>query len=100
LPATEPGGNPFYDLTRAHVVVDASDYHVIELSAAGVAMGEPVAIGFRLLERSVWQTAPSTADFRLPLEGSHSIVLTGAGSKAPPQDLFAALLTELSRLNP
>jgi hypothetical protein len=97
LPATERPAVPApFDLHQARVVIDASDYHVVEFTAAGAVMGEPVSIGYRLIQRSVWGSAPAGADFTLGPRDADAIELQGDGTRELPRDFLTLLLRQLA----
>jgi hypothetical protein len=92
------GGGAPWDLTRARVVVDGVDFHIVEFSAAGAIMGESIAVDFRLRKRDVRpssQVAPS--EFELPRDDPAAIELQGEGTAHPPRDLLAVLLREVAQ---
>lgn len=86
-----------FDLVRARVVVDAADFHIVEFSAGGTLMGEPLSIGYRLLERVVAKDA-SGLDFELPRDDREVIELQSEGTRHVPGDILTLLLHEVVRL--
>ena len=95
-----PAGGLF-DVSHARAVVDAADYHLVELSVTGIAMGEPVSIDYRLIGRDV--RAPGNVDpaeLALPDDGEQTIELEGPGSRQPAGDIMALLLREVARTRP
>ncbi len=98
LPEAVPtGGSALFDLSRARVVIDTTDFHIVEFTATGVVMGESVSIGFRLLERTVAATPRPESEFELPRDEVPTIELHGEGTKDVPRDLLALLLREVAR---
>jgi hypothetical protein len=86
-----------WDLAGARVVIDAADYHVRELIARGIYMGEPISISYRLLRREgrpSSQVAPS--EFELPIDDG-AMTIRAQGTAHPPQDILMALLREVGR---
>jgi hypothetical protein len=89
-------GSPLFDLNRARVVVDATDFHIVEFSAAGSAVGEQVSVGYRLIEHRVWDSAPADVTFDLPAVDGGAIVLQGDGTKHIAADFLSLLLREVA----
>lgn len=92
------GGVAPWDLTRARVVVDGVDFHIVEFSLTGAVLGETIAVDFRLRRRDVRptsQVAPS--EFELPRDDPGAIELQGEGTAHPPRDLLAVLLREVAQ---
>ncbi len=86
-----------WDVTSARVVVDAGDYHVVELAVRGVYMGEPVSVSYALRQRDVRATPQVAPDeFELPPDPA-AIHLAAEGSAHPPRDLVTTLLREVGR---
>lgn len=90
-------GSPIFDLTRARVVVDATDFHIVEFSAAGRAVGEQVSVGYRLIEHSAWDSPPADVTFDLPAADGGAIVMQGEGTKHIAADFLSLLLREVAR---
>jgi hypothetical protein len=90
-PAAGAAASPIFDLQRARLVIDSQDFHVVEFSAAGSAVGDSVSVGFRLIERSVWGSAPGDVTFELPQDAG-AIELSGEATKHIPHDIFQLLL--------
>jgi hypothetical protein len=85
-----------WDLTEAEVVVDASDYHVIEFAVKGSFLKQPYSVSYRLIARTVG--APVTADaFEVPRD-PRAIEIDGEGSAIPARDVLVASLREYARL--
>lgn len=94
------GSASLFDLSQARVVVDGSDFHVVEFSASGAAMGNPISVGYRLLERVVAASPASASEFELPRDDSAAIELEGEGTRHIPVDVFRLLLREIGRSRP
>lgn len=90
-PAASAAASPIFDLQRARLVIDSQDFHVVEFSAAGSAVGDNVSIGYRLIERSVWDSAPDDVTFALPQDAA-AIELRGDATPHIPHDIFQLLL--------
>jgi hypothetical protein len=80
-----------FDLSRARIVVDATDFHIVEFFVAAVAMGERVSVGFRLIERVVAASLAPPSAFELPRDPA-AIELAGEGTSHVPHDVFMLLL--------
>lgn len=91
LPAASGTGSPIVDVQRARLVIDSQDFHVVEFSAAGSAFGDGLSIGYRLIERTVWPSAPPDVTFELPQVAS-AIELRGEATPHIPHDVFQLLL--------
>lgn len=91
-PTSELG--PLFDLSRARVVVDAGDFHIVEFSAGGVVLGEELSVGYRLIQHTV--TGSGEANFELPHGGGPVIELQGGGTQNVPADVVGLLLGALS----
>lgn len=90
-PAAGAAASPIFDLQRARVVIDSRDFHVVEFSAAGNAVGDAVSVAYRLIERSVWAAAPPDVTFDLPDDPS-ALELRGDATQHIPHDVFQLLL--------
>lgn len=100
LPAAErPAAAAPLDLTGARVVVDASDFHIVEFTASGIVMGEAVSIGYKLAQRDLLGGVLADAEFGFPAR-SGEIALTGAGSREVPRDFMSLLLKEIAQHRP
>jgi hypothetical protein len=89
--AAGAAASPIFDLERARLVIDGQDFHVVEFSAAGSAVGDQVTIGYRLIERDVWASAPADVTFELPRDAG-AIELRGEATPHIPNDVFQLLL--------
>jgi hypothetical protein len=98
LPAADhpPAPAPF-DLDLARVVVDSSDFHIIEFSAAGTVMGERVSVGYRLNTRTILGGRLPDTEFTFGPPDPESIELRGEGTRELPHDLLSLLLREIAR---
>jgi hypothetical protein len=100
LPEAVSDGNAhLFDLTRARVVVDASDFHIVEFTASGSVMGEPLSIGFHLDSWLVGASITPDSVFSLPPADASTIELVGSATIDPARDLVAALLREVARVS-
>lgn len=91
-PTSELG--PLFDLSRARVVVDASDFHIVEFSAGGIVLGEELSVGYRLIQHTV--TSSGEANFELPHGDGPVIELQGGGTQHVPADVVGLLLDALA----
>ncbi len=87
----------FWELSGARVVIDAMDFQLLELTAAGSYMSEPFSVSFRLRRRNVRPSAEVSPDqFQIPLDAD-AIVIEGPGTDDVGQDVLASALRELVR---
>ncbi len=80
-------------LHSARIVIDARDYHLVELDTRGALFDSPYHVSFRLRHREVDAGAPD-ADFELAA-GPGDVVLEGEATDNPFWDLGAAALRRL-----
>jgi hypothetical protein len=86
-----------WDLSEAHVIVDANDFHVVELAVKGAFLKQPYSFSYRLIARDVVSPAAVPAGtFDVPAEPG-AITLGGEGSPIPARDAFVAALRALAR---
>lgn len=94
---TDAGASGLWELGRARVVVDASDFQILELTAAGSYMGESFSVSFRLRSRHVRPSAEVTPDqFELPSDAA-VVTIEGAGTEDVGHDVLVTALRELVR---
>ena len=94
--ATTPAA--VWDLTEAHLIVDASDFHVVELSVKGALLKQPYSFSYKLLTHDVQSpdsVAPDTFD--VPVEPGAILIPAGDASPVPAADAFVAALRELAK---
>ncbi len=85
-----------WDLIEAEVVVDASDYHIIEFAVKGTFLKQPYSVSYRLIARTL--DARVTADaFEVPRD-PRAIEIEGEGSAIPARDVLVVSLREYARL--
>ncbi len=90
--------NAVWDLSHAKAVIDASDYHVVELAVKGTFLKQPYSVSYRLKRREIAaQTTVQPGEFELPADPS-AIVLQGEGSAVPVRDALMLAMREVSRL--
>jgi hypothetical protein len=90
--------NDVWDLAEARVLVDASDYHVVEFDVKGTFLKQPYSVSYRLISRTVSaQASVQPGEFDLRAEGS-AIRIAGDGSAIPARDALVLALRELSRV--
>jgi len=88
-----------WDLMEAHLIVDASDFHVVELAVKGAFLKQPYSFSYKLLTHNVESPdglAPDTFD--IPIEPGTIVIRAGEGSPVPAADAFLAALRELSKV--
>jgi hypothetical protein len=86
-----------WELRRARVVVDAADFHIVELTAEGSYMGEGVFVSFHLRRRHVRPSTevPSEA-FDVPVD-PNAIAVEAPGTDDLAHDLLVSALRELAK---
>jgi hypothetical protein len=89
--------NGVWDLEEARVLIDATDYHIVELSAKGSFLKQPYSMSYRLISRAIaLQMTAQPSEFEVPLDGS-AIRIDGSGSAIPMRDALVLGLRELAR---
>ena len=85
-----------WDLTDAEVVIDATDYHIVEFAVKGTFMKQPYSVSYRLISRTPGDRTATDA-----FEVAHdprAIEIDGEGSAIPARDLLVASLRDYARL--
>lgn len=85
-----------WDLTDAEVVIDATDYHIVEFAVKGTFLKQPYSVSYRLIARSVATTVSADA-FDVPRD-VRAIDIEGEGSAIPARDMLVASLREYARM--
>jgi hypothetical protein len=86
-----------WELSRARVVVDGTDFQILELAIGGAYLGEPFAVSFRLRRRDVQPSAEVSPEaFEVP-DAEEAISIDGIGTDDFGHDLVASALRELAR---
>jgi hypothetical protein len=87
-----------WDLTEAHLIVDASDFHVVEFAVKGAFLKQPYSFSYKLLTRDVHPAASVSPNaFEVPVEPGAIVLRGGEGSPAPAADAFLVALRELAK---
>ncbi len=87
-----------WDLMEAHLIVDASDFHVVELAVKGAFLKQPYSFSYKLLTHNVQSPDSVPADtFDVPVEPGAIVIQAGEGSPVPAADAFEASLRELAK---
>jgi hypothetical protein len=87
-----------WDLTEAHLIVDASDFHIVELAVKGAFLKQPYSFSYRLLTHDVEAPSAVPADaFDVPVEPGAITLHGGDGSTVPAADAFVVALRELAK---
>lgn len=90
--------NAVWDLSHAKAIIDANDYHVVELAVKGTFLKQPYSVSYRLIQRTIAAGATvQPSEFELPADPS-AIVLEGEGSAVPVRDALMLAMREVSRL--
>lgn len=93
----DAGASGLWELSQARVVVDAADYQILELTAAGSYLGESFSVSFRLRRRHVRPSTEVPPDqFEVP-SGAEAISIEAAGTDDLAHDLLVSALRELAR---
>jgi hypothetical protein len=96
-PVRERKTSPLWMLDRARVVIDASGFQILELSAAGSYLEDEFSIAFRLRRRQAWSSGEVPPEaFEVPGVAA-ATVIEGAGTEEVGRDLLAGALRELAR---
>jgi hypothetical protein len=89
--------NDVWDLAEARVLVDASDYHIVEFSVKGTFLKQPYSVSYRLISRDITaQGAVGAGEFEVPSDEG-AIRVDGEGSAIPIRDALVLALRELAR---
>jgi hypothetical protein len=87
-----------WDLAEAQVVIDASDYHIVEFAVKGTFLKQPYSVSYRLISRAVATgAAVEPGVFDMP-EDSTAITIKGEGTAIPARDVLVVALGELARV--
>lgn len=87
-----------WDLTEAHVAIDAADYHIVEFAVKGTFLKQAYSFSYRLIGRQVQPAGSVSPDvFEVPPDPG-AIVLQGEGSSVPPRDALLLALREIATL--
>ncbi|HSC29179.1 MAG TPA: hypothetical protein VLD67_18020 [Vicinamibacterales bacterium] len=90
--------NDIWDLSEARVLIDATDYHIVEFAVKGTFLKQPYSVSYRLISRTVAaQMDVPAGEFDVPADGS-AIRIDGDGSAVPLRDALVLALRELARL--
>ena len=84
------------DLEEARIVVDATDYEIVEASASGSYMGEVFSVSFRLRRRVAAAEFSPAPDFELPRDPA-AVKIEGIGTEDIAHDVLSAALQGLAR---
>ena len=86
-----------YELSQARVVVDASDFQILQLTASGSYLGDAFSISFRLRRRQVLPTAQVPLErFDVP-DTPGAVTIDAAGTEDLAHDLLTSALGALAR---
>jgi hypothetical protein len=84
-----------WDLSEARAIIDADDYHIVELAVKGTFLKQPYSVSYRLINRVIAAAASVPAsEFDLTPDPA-AIVLEGNGSAVPVRDALVLALREL-----
>ena len=89
--------NAMWDLSEARLIVDATDYHVVEFAVKGTFLKQPYSVSYKLISRTIAEQATvSPSEFEVPDE-AQAITIQGEGSAIPVRDALLLSLRELAR---
>jgi hypothetical protein len=87
-----------WDLTEAHLIVNATDFHVVEFAVKGTLLEQPYSFSYKLLTRDLVGADGAAPDtFDVPREPGAIVLRGGDGSTVPAADAFLTALRELAR---
>ena len=87
----------FYEISQARVLIDASDFQILQLTASGSYLGDAFSISFRLRQRQVLPTAQVPLErFDVP-DTPGAVTIDGAGTDDLAHDLLTSALGALVR---
>lgn len=93
----DAGASGLWELSRARVVIDATDFQILELEAAGSYMRETFSASFRLRRRQLRPSGEVPPEqFDLP-QDANAILIEGPGTDDLGHDLLVSALRELVR---
>ncbi len=87
--------NAVWDLAEARVVIDASDYHIVEFAVTGTFLKQPYSVSYRLIDRVIAARVSADA-FEVP-DDAGAITVRGEGTALPARDALVVALRELAR---
>jgi hypothetical protein len=89
--------NAMWDLAEAKVLIDASDYHIVEFAVKGTFLKQPYSVSYRLIRRVIAEQGEvSAGDFAVPAD-ARAIEMRGEGSAIPVRDALVVALRELAK---
>jgi hypothetical protein len=89
--------NAMWDLAEAKVLIDASDYHIVEFAVKGTFLKQPYSVSYRLIRRVIAEQGKvSAGDFAVPAD-ARAIEIRGEGSAIPVRDALVVALRELAK---
>jgi hypothetical protein len=87
-----------WDLSEARAVIDATDYHVVELAVKGTFLKKPYSVSYRLINRATLSKQELRgSEFEVPTDPA-AVTIKGEGSAVPVRDALVLALRELNRL--
>jgi hypothetical protein len=94
---TDARAGGLWAIEHARIVIDANDFQILELNAAGTYMGERASVSFRLRRRQMRQSAAvPAAEFELP-QVPGAVTIEGPGSADLAHDILTNAPRELAR---
>jgi hypothetical protein len=87
-----------WDLAEAQVVIDASDYHIVEFAVKGTFLKQPYSVSYRLIDRTVTDGSDVGGGAFDVAQDPRAITIKGKGTAIPMRDVLVAALGELDRV--
>jgi hypothetical protein len=91
-----PGTNPVWDLSEARVLIDSSNYSIVEFAVRGSFLKQDYSMSYKQLKHVTVASLDANA-FTVPNQPGE-IVITGEGTAVPSRDVFLLSLRELTKL--
>jgi len=87
-----------WDLSEAHLIVDATDFHIVELSVKGAFLKQPYSLSYKLLTRNLIGADRVPPElFEVPVQPGEITLQGGEGSAVPAADAFRMALAGLAK---
>jgi len=94
--AAGPGTSPLWDLTEGRVLIDATDYSIVEFAVRGTFFKQSYSMSYKLIHHTFAAAVPPDA-FAVPRQAGE-IVVAGEGTTLPTHDIVVLALRELTRV--
>jgi hypothetical protein len=94
------GDQTMWELSEAHALIHAGDFHLKELSAHGTFLGQRFGLALTLVRHESTPSAEMAADAFTLDPQADDIVLEGEATSDPPGDVVLAALRALGKARP